>query len=76
MRRTSWQLPDGWTVQAETQEIEVTRDGTLPPYEVDIVRRFIPGETTAWLTSPDGEEIPLPVPFTLADIEQAIARGQ
>jgi len=73
---TMWGLPDGWTLEASTEQVEVTRDGTRPPYKADVVRRFVPGETIAWLTAPDGRTIRLPVPFTLADVEAAIARGR
>lgn len=72
---TTWELPDGWMLEASTEQVEVTRDGTLPPYEVDIVRRWVPGETRAWLTSPGGRIIPLAVPFTMADVEAAIAHN-
>jgi hypothetical protein len=71
---TTWELPDGWTLHASTEQIEVTRDGTMPPHEVDIVRRFVPGATTAWLVAPNGKEVPLAVPFTLEDVKRAIAQ--
>lgn len=66
-------LPKGWAVRSETPRIEVTRGGGPPDWQADVVRQFIPGETTAWLVAPDGSEIPLPVPFTMEDIEQIIA---
>lgn len=69
---TTWELPDGWVLEASTEMVEVTRDGSLPPYEADVMRRFVPGESVAWLTSPEGRITPLPLPFTLADVEAVI----
>lgn len=69
---TTWELPDGWKLEASTEQVEVTRDGSLPPYEMDLIRRWVPGETVAWLTAPDGRTIKVPVPFTLADVMRLI----
>lgn len=49
----------GWILHTETPRVEVTQDGTLPPYKPDIVRRWIPGKPTAWLEGPQGERIEL-----------------
>lgn len=69
---TNWELPEGWKLEVSTEQIEVTRDGSLPPYEMDMIRRWVPGKTVAWLTTPDGRTIPLPVPFTVADVKRHI----
>lgn len=45
------------SVRFEREQVEVTRDGTLPPFEPDYQRVFIPGLTTVYVTV-DGEELP------------------
>lgn len=41
----------------ETEQVEVTRAGILPPYEADYMRKFIPGLTRVYVTV-DGVELP------------------
>lgn len=45
------------TVRFEREQVEVTRDGTLPPFIADYQRKFVPGLTTVYVTV-DGEELP------------------
>lgn len=44
-------------VRFEREQIEVTRDGTLPPFKPDYMRKFIPGLTTVYVTV-DGVDLP------------------
>lgn len=44
-------------VRMEREQIEVTRDGTLPPFIPDYQRKFVPGLATFYVTV-DGEELP------------------
>ena len=44
-------------VRMEREQIEVTRDGTLPPYKRDYQRKFIPGLSTYYVAI-DGIELP------------------
>jgi hypothetical protein len=44
-------------VRFETEQIEVTRSGILPPYIADYERKFVPGLTTVYVTV-DGVELP------------------
>jgi hypothetical protein len=44
-------------LKVETERIDVTRTGILPPYEADHMRKFIPGLTTIYVTV-DGVELP------------------
>lgn len=44
-------------VRRETEQIEVTLGGLLPPYKADTSRKFIPGLTTVYVTV-DGEDLP------------------
>lgn len=53
-------------IRAETEQIEVTRDGTLPPFQADYQRKFIPGLTTVYVTV-DGEELPPMSPDAFED---------
>lgn len=57
-------------VRVHTEEIEVTRDGTLPPFKADVARKFIPGLTTFFVTI-DGEELPpmTPIEFMQLTVE-------
>lgn len=48
-----------YTVRVEREEIEVTRDGTFPPYKPDYHRVFVPGLTTIYVTTDGGEELPM-----------------
>ena len=44
-------------VKMEREQIEVTRDGTLPPYVADPARVYVPGLTTYFVTV-DGVALP------------------
>jgi len=44
-------------VRMERERIEVTRDGTLPPFKPDYQRVFIPGLSTYYVTV-DGVDLP------------------
>lgn len=48
--------PDVW-VRFERERIEVTSDGTLPPFKADVQREFVPGLATVYVTI-DGVELP------------------
>lgn len=68
--RVTW--PDGWSLEAWTERIEITRDGSLPPYgRADTVRRFMAGEVRMVLVAPDGWETPMAAGFTQEDIDRA-----
>ena len=43
------------SVRIETEQVDVTRSGLLPPYEADYAKKFIPGLTTVFLTINDQE---------------------
>ena len=57
-------------VRFERERIEVTRDGTLPPFKPDYMRKFIPGLTTVYATV-DGIELPRMTPEEYAVWKQA-----
>lgn len=44
-------------VRMAREQVEVTIDGTLPPFKPDYMRKFISGLTTYYVTV-DGEELP------------------
>lgn len=58
------------TVRVEREQIEVTRDGSLPPFKADHHRVFIPGLTTVYVTI-DGVDLP---PMTPDEYEVWAAR--
>lgn len=45
------------SVRMERERIEVTSDGTLPPFKPDYQRVFVPGLTTYYVTV-DGDDLP------------------
>jgi len=53
-------------VRYEIEQVEVTVDGTLPPFKPDYMRKFVPGLTTVYVTV-DGKELP---PMTPDEFEE------
>lgn len=62
-------------VRMECEEIEVTRDGTLPPFIADHERKFVPGLRTYYV-SVDGEELPPMSPDEYAAWRETVGRGR